>query len=228
MGTGHYSVRLVAGVGRTEELVSGCLDLPEPAAEILEWRKSVMVQHVEVIHGGVILTGHVRSRCLFLTPDRAPPRPPAAISGRVLHLTAQIGFALHIRVRGAAPGMDVRVTAAHVLADASEPRPSAESGWIAGVTDRSLISLAVRVVRPELLQIHKPGRRRRKRRALPPLPKAKPAAPQAPPPPRKAAPARRKRSRPAGKPPLPPPRGSGLWLHPSAAVPVTDGKPRCD
>lgn len=205
--------RRVAGTGRAEVLVSDRVPLDEPALEILEWRKTVLVTKADGVLGGVLLAGRVRTRCLYITTG------PAA---RVLCQVAEIPFECHVRVRGARPGAEVRVTEAYVTADASERTVCDSGGLVSAVLDRSLIEINLRVVQPEFGLIHtsrlrtKRGGKAAKVSGRADAKKAKGAggarvSEQAPAPP--APPT----------PPAPPaaPRYPGVWVHPDALVPGT-------
>lgn len=199
METGLCYRWLVAGTGQVEELVAAWLTLPEPAAEILEWRKTVLIHQSDVVAEGVVLTGNVRTRCLFTAPGDSPAEAPPE---RVLCRTADIGFIVYAPVTGAAPGMSVTVTEAHVLSDVSIPAAYDGRGLIVGLLDRSIIRLQVRVVTPDAVPVHKeesqspstePRPRKKRRR--------RPRAAPAPDPVREA------------KPPA-----SQTWIHPSTAI----------
>lgn len=198
METGLYYMRLVAGVGGVESLVSARVDLPEPAREILEWRKSVFVRRAEALAGSVVLTGEVQSRCLY----------SAGTPERVLCHRVEIGFVVPIPLPAAAPGMDVTVAEAFVAADASRPLATDPAGSIAAVLDQSLVWFSVRAVEPAFVPLHAPASPRRRRRKRPPAAKlaaALPAPPEAPPPPAELP---------------PPPPAKDIWVHPSASVPT--------
>lgn len=200
METGLYYMRLVAGTGHVEELVTGRVNLPVPAEEILEWRKCIQLDRAEALCGGVVITGVVRSRCVFAAPDGAGP-------SRVLSHVTEIWFRLHLPLPEADAGMLVTVTDAFVASDASRPIAWSRAGDITALLDRSLVVVGVRLVRPEFVPQGpvKPKRprntpkppRRRKRPAKGPA--AEPPAPAPPPPPEK--------------------RSTGTWVHPAAAVP---------
>lgn len=210
MKTGHYHMRSVVGTGRVEGLVEGCVGFAEPAVEILEWRKAVIVHRADAIDHGVILTGSLRSCSLYSRPDPgARPVTDGGVFGSVRFHAAEIAFTQYIPVPGAAPGMDVRVTEAFVQADVSIPISDVRPDVISGVLDRSVIRLAVRVVQPEPVTIHKGSTARQ----------------PAPAPRKRTAQKRRKKVRPARVASVPavepvPEPPSPVWVDPSARVPV--------
>jgi hypothetical protein len=177
MEPGEYFMRQAVATGSMEELVSHRLNLPEPAMEILEWRKSVNIHEAEAVRGGVIVTGCVRTRCLFTTLERAvrssdgkvsPPSPPGEAWGRVLYHMADLRFSCYMPVPGATPGMAVVVTAAHVGGEAARPVTDSRTGLITSVLDHNLVAVAIRVSRAEFVPAKVTGERRAKRGDRPP------------------------------------------------------------
>lgn|GEM_PF-6726955 len=143
MSGGEFYMRQVVATGCGEELITRRLQLPEPALELLEWRKSVAIASAEAICGGVVVSGSLCSRCLVTVPEG-----PGENSGKVLWHRTDDPFTLHIPIPETDEGMQVTVTAAHVLADASRPLWEEGAVLLAGVLDQSLVYVAVRVILP--------------------------------------------------------------------------------
>lgn len=163
MAAGEVLTRLVCGTGSAEEFITAWLNLAEPAQEILEWRKSVDIENATVVPGGVLLSGRLRTRCLYATPDgesESPGNPERGARrvrekwGRMLYHSAEVDFVVRVPVPGAQPGMEATVTEAYVIADASAPRWELPAGQITGVFDQSLVGLAVRVTEWVFAQVH--------------------------------------------------------------------------
>jgi hypothetical protein len=170
MESAEHSMWLVAGTGCVEEMVSYRLQLPEPALEVLEWRKAVVVTQAEAVRGGAILTGFVRSRCIFAAPDRmergsgdctARGALLQQASGRVLFHWADLGFTLHVPVPAALPGMQVTVTDAFVTGDASSPLETDAAGLIHSLVDQSTLVVRLRVLQAAFAPARSGGRRRK-------------------------------------------------------------------
>lgn len=127
----------MAGAGSATALVSARLRLPRPARAILEVRKTVLVDRVDPVPDLVLVAGRVRVSRLIT----------AGVAGRepVRDHTCELRFTVLIRVAGAAPGMRLTVTAAHVEADESLVVEVGAGGEFRVLLDRSLVRLSVRV-----------------------------------------------------------------------------------
>ncbi|HWI51956.1 MAG TPA: DUF3794 domain-containing protein [Symbiobacteriaceae bacterium] len=193
-----YYPRPVAGTGRIERLVSGRHSLPQPALEILEWRKSVEVRQADPLPGGVVVTGSVRSRCLFASAEGPD-------WGQVLYHTAEIPFSFHIPIRRADEEMEVRVTAAYVAADTSRAVLCGRAEPTRQVLDQSVVVLQVRVLGREFVRPDPPVARPDRAR----LANARPPAAKRP---------ARKRRQLQARPQLPPGADVILWVDPTLEV----------
>lgn len=70
------AARQLVGQGAAEALLHEVLTLPDPALEILELWKSVLIDRADIIPDRVFLQGRLRTRCLFTTRERGSPLPP--------------------------------------------------------------------------------------------------------------------------------------------------------
>jgi hypothetical protein len=147
-----YALSRIAGRGTGEVLLCTELPLAPPAAHLLEARKTVFVDCLDLTPGHVIVQGRLRVQWVYqacVAEEMPPPRPPGAAVvgitvGPVHSLTADIAFQMCIAVDGARPGMGCRVVDAFVTADASHaPGPEA-------VVDRSLVLVSLEVIEPEV------------------------------------------------------------------------------
>ena len=136
----RYSLTRIVGTGRDEFLLSHDLTLPRPAAQVLEARKTVLIDRTDITPGSVLLQGRLRAVWIYQVAET-----PAG--GPLWSSTADIPFTVLLRVPAAQPGMDCRAVEAHVTADASEaPTPEI-------IRDRSLVAVTVEVTeRADLVQ----------------------------------------------------------------------------
>ncbi|HLO04788.1 MAG TPA: hypothetical protein VK191_16905 [Symbiobacteriaceae bacterium] len=161
------AVPLVAAWGFAEPLVCIRLTLPEPALEVLEWRKTVLVDKADVAPDKVILNGRLRARCLFVTRDSGdvPPAPGtvsackglvAAAAGTVRMAVVDYGFVTLIRAPRADPGMRVSLVDAYVSGEQSRPVALSQDGLITQVLDESVLFVSVNVLTPVEVRWPKP------------------------------------------------------------------------
>jgi hypothetical protein len=146
-----YALSRIAGRGSGEILLCTELPLAPPAAHLLEARKTVFVDRLELTPGHVLVQGRLRVQWVYqaCAAQEVPPLEPLGAAvvglavGPVHSLTADIAFQMCIAVDGARPGMGCRVADGFVTADASlAPRPEV-------VVDRSLVLVSVEVTVPE-------------------------------------------------------------------------------
>lgn len=151
------AVPLVAAWGFDEPMVCLRLTLPEPALEILEWRKTVLVDKADATPNKVILNGRLRTRCLFVSQDsgEVPPAPGtvtacqglvAEAAGTVRMAVADFGFVALIRAPRAGPGMRVSVVDAYVSGENARPVALSQEGLITHVLDQSVLFVSVNVL----------------------------------------------------------------------------------
>lgn len=156
-GRTRYLVRRVLASAAKEELITARIPLPEPAGEILELRKSVLIDRVDVTLGSVILQGRLRVQYLFpalslsggLDLPTASPGARILAYGPVMALSAEISLLTAISVAPAAPGMEARVVDAYVQADTSGPVDVDAEGRIRVIRDESIVHLSVDLLAEE-------------------------------------------------------------------------------
>lgn len=144
-----YTLIRIVGRGAGEILLSTELPLAPPAAHLLEARKTVLIDRLDLTPGNVLVQGRLRVQWVYqaCVAGEVPPPRGAVIGlavGPVHALSADIGFQICIAVEGARPGMGCRAVDAFVTADASvTPRPGL-------VVDRSLVRVSVQVTEQEV------------------------------------------------------------------------------
>lgn len=132
----RYSLTAIVGTGHDEFLLTAELALPRPAAHLLEGRKTVLIDQVDITLGSLLLQGRLRAAWTYQVAEICQD---GLISGPVWSTSADIGFVRHMAVAGARPGMDCRVLKAHVSADASLlPTPTV-------IGERSVLVISVEV-----------------------------------------------------------------------------------
>jgi len=172
----RYQVRRVVGQGWAEELVQARVELPRPAAEILELRKNVFIDSADATLENVILQGRVRSRLIFAVADPGAAPLSGAIwpplSGPVWATLLDTGFTSRVAVAGARPAMSVTVTDAFVASDTSVIAGTDPHGAITAVLDRSLIQIGLSLTETVTVEEHRRGHDRPSPPAPPPTPAA--------------------------------------------------------
>lgn len=129
------SLHEIVGTGRDEFLACAELALPCPAAQTLEGRKTVLIDRVDITPGAVAVQGRLRATWTYQVAEVV--QDDGQTAGPLWAVTGEAGFTRLIPVTGAAPGMNCRVTEAHVSADASQ-MVSATC-----IAERSLVVIAV-------------------------------------------------------------------------------------
>jgi hypothetical protein len=155
MGEQHrYEVHAIAGTGCIERLVATALPLPEPAAEIVELRKTVLVDQAEVVLEAVLLQGRIHILVLFMKGGVTSALRDASgeigmvSCGPLLVLKAEVRFLVQVRVPGARPGLTCRVKEAFISADGSRVQQVNEQGLVLTLLDQSVIYLRCVVLAP--------------------------------------------------------------------------------
>lgn len=175
----EYSVQQVVATGCTDALVAFRLTFPNPVWEIHSIQKTVLVDTAVVTLGSALLQGRLRAcYTVAVPPDGAMPPPPLGtplppeggpviFQGPLQAVWAESPFQVALALPEAEPGMDLTLTAAHVVDQAVHIARVTRADLIQAIDDQSLIHLALRLLRPA--DLHRPD---------PPQPRpARPAPP---------------------------------------------------
>lgn len=157
-------VPVLVDTGESQVLVCSTIALPAPAFEIIEIRKTVIIDSCTVIPGKVIIDGRLRKNILFktLTAGTVPPRAGTVVgcngivntaSGDLAHTTVDIAFNAFVPVDDACPGDICEVAQAFVEGEAEEPVRLTAAGTFTELLDKSVIRLCVAVKRTRALRI---------------------------------------------------------------------------
>lgn len=152
------------GVGQAQTLICVTIPLPAPALEVKDIRKKVIIDSCKVIPDKVIIDGRLRKDINFKTllAGTVPRRPGVftgctgivnTATGNVEHVTVDIAFSVFVPVMGARPGDTCVVQQAVVEGEAEEPANVTEAGTFTAIVDKSMVSLCVKVTRPQAVQM---------------------------------------------------------------------------
>lgn len=152
----RFEVFRVVGSGDVQELICQTLELPEPAEEIKEIRKTVIIDNCKVIFDKVIIDGRLRKDIMFKAANAGFPLPGnvrgcggvvGSVSGPILDLDVDIAFNALIPVPGAHPDDQCVVLEAYVEGEKEEPANILSTGAFTALIDKSVVFLCVKVVR---------------------------------------------------------------------------------
>lgn len=152
----RYEVFRVVGSGDVQELICQTLEFPEPAEEIKEIRKTVIIDNCKVIYDKVIIDGRLRKDIMFKAANAGFPLPGnvggcggivGSVSGPILDLDVDIAFNALIPVPGAHPDDQCVVLEAYVEGEKEEPANILNTGAFTALIDKSVVFLCVKVVR---------------------------------------------------------------------------------
>jgi hypothetical protein len=157
----------VVGTGRSESLVSAQFELPVPALDILEWRRTVLIDQADASHDGVLIQGRLRTLCLYttadyrLTPDHVGTETGTGVvslieGGRPLVARADIRFSRLLTIPNATPGMRLRVLEAYVAGEGSRPAVVSPAGLIHAVVEACTVAIMVCVLTGAEVELREP------------------------------------------------------------------------
>jgi hypothetical protein len=146
----RHLLKRVAGTGCAETLLCTELKLPRPAAAILEFRKTVLVDQVDLTPGNVLVQGRLRVGLIF------PLAEPGAAGRPLWSMDTDVAFTMRIALPEAAPGMECRVLQAHVSGHGARADLQSPEGAILSVADRSVVFVSVRVLNREEVRAQRP------------------------------------------------------------------------
>ncbi len=151
-----FEVEQIVGAGNVQQLVCQTLDLPKPAEEIKELRKTVIIDNCTVVFDKVIIDGRLRKDIMFKEADKGFPRPGTvkgcggvvgSVCGPIMDLDVDIAFNALIPVPGAEPGDRCVVLQAFVEGEKEEAANINDHGAFHTLIDKSIVFLCVKVVR---------------------------------------------------------------------------------
>lgn len=152
----EFEVFKVVGSGQVEELVCQTIELPTPAEEIKEIRKTVIIDNCRVIFNKVIIDGRLRKDIMFKAANAGFPQPGTVggcggtlttVSGPIQDIDVDIAFNALIPVKGACPDDTCVVLEAFVEGEKEEAANILETGAFRALIDKSVVFLCVKVVR---------------------------------------------------------------------------------
>ncbi len=153
----RYGAHRVVGAGRTEELLTTEIALPEPAMAVLEVRKTVLIDRIDLTLGSAILQGRLRALFVFaalrhgsLPPPVGALSPTASVAGGPLHtLETETPFCFRIAAAAARPDRHSRLVEAHVTGGTTALCQVDGQGAIRRLLDRSVLVLGLLVLAEE-------------------------------------------------------------------------------
>jgi len=127
----------ITGDVMTEFLLTSDLSLPEPAQEIIDVARTVLVDRTDAVLGNLIFHGRLRLRWIYAG---RPTLPGSAQS--VLSSAAETPYAVRVSAAKATSEMECKVSKAYVQDGKTEIVRRHSDGSIAGIRDHSIIVLS--------------------------------------------------------------------------------------
>lgn len=157
-----FELPRVVGSGNVQSLICATIDLPSPAEEIKEIRKTVIIDNCRVVFDKVIIDGRLRKDIMFKAANAGFPQPGAVqgcggvlttIAGAIQDVDVDIAFTALVPVPGACPDDQCVVLEAFVEGEKEEPANILETGAFTNLINKSIVFICVKVIRDEITEL---------------------------------------------------------------------------
>lgn len=151
-----FEMEELIGSGSVQELVCQFVNLPAPAEEVKDIRKTVIIDNCKVVFDKVILDGRLRKDIMFKAANAGFELPGnveacggivGSIAGPIQDIDVDIAFNALIPVPGARPTDKCVVLQAFVEGEKEEAANINPNGAFNVLIDKSIIFVCVKVVR---------------------------------------------------------------------------------
>jgi hypothetical protein len=141
----------LAGHAAAEFLVTSTVSLPEPALEITEVAKTVLVDSIDTLLGSLILQGRLRLRWVYAAPSKV-----SSAAHPILSTAVETPYIVRVSANKATSEMQSLVESAHVQDGRTEILQRDGRGGMATIRDHSILVLTARYGKHEEIDLHEP------------------------------------------------------------------------